>query len=220
MSASTVSRIERGHVESLTVETLRHVAAVLEIRLDLVPRWRGGDLDRLLNARHSALHEQVAIELGRRSGWIFQPEVSFAIAGERGVIDILAFHPGRRALLVIELKTDIADVNELVGTLDRKTRLALRIAAERGWAIEPGTTVSTWLIVAPSRTNRRRVQAHSTMLRTAFPVDGRSVGSWLDDPIRAVRCLSFWPESRPQTVGQPARSVRRVMKPRPGAVRA
>ena len=43
------------------------------------------------------------------------PEVSFSIYGERGVIDILAWHPGRRALLIIELKTDIVDVNELVG---------------------------------------------------------------------------------------------------------
>ena len=213
-STSTISRIERGHVESLSVATLRHVAGALEIRLDLVPRWRGGDLDRLLNAAHSGLHEQVAIDLRRRFGWIFHPEVSFAIGGERGIIDILAFHPGRRALLVIELKTDIADVNELVGTLDRKARLALRVAAERGWPVGPEVTVSTWLIVAPTRTNRRRIQAHATMLRAAFPLDGRSMGGWLDRPERAIRCLSFWPDSHPQTVGQPRRSIRRVARAR------
>ncbi|MEA2632936.1 MAG: hypothetical protein QOE66_3155, partial [Chloroflexota bacterium] len=66
-------------------------------------------------------------------GWILAPEVSFAIYGERRVIDILAWHPGRRALLLIELKTELVDMNELLGTLDRKRRLARRIAQERGW---------------------------------------------------------------------------------------
>jgi transcriptional regulator with XRE-family HTH domain len=211
VSASTVSRIERGHVESLSIATVRRVAAALDIRLDLVGRWRGGDLDRLLNARHSALHEQVAIELGRRPGWSFKPEVSFAIGGERGVIDLLAFHPERQALLVIELKTEIADVNELVGTLDRKVRLARRVAGERGWAMGPTVIVSAWLIVATSRTNRRRIQAHATMLRSFLPLDGRSVGGWLDGPDGVLRCLSFWPNSQGQTGGPVGRSVRRVV---------
>jgi transcriptional regulator with XRE-family HTH domain len=209
VSSSTISRIERGHIESLSLATLRHVAAVLEIRLDLIPRWRGGDLDRLLNAHHSALHERVARDFGRRSGWIFLPEVSFAIFGERGVIDIFAFHPGRRALLVIELKTDIADVNELVGTLDRKTRLALTVASQRGWAVGPDVTISSWVIVAEGRTNRRRVAAHATMLKAAFQLDGRSVRGWLDDPDRAIRCLSFWPGFA-QTAGPTPTPIRRV----------
>jgi transcriptional regulator with XRE-family HTH domain len=210
VSTSTISRIERGHIDELSLATLRHVAAALEIRLDLVPRWRGGDLDRLLNARHSALHEQVARDLARHAGVIFQPEVSFAFFSERGVIDILAFHPARRALLVIELKTDIADVNELVGTIDRKARHALKIAAERGWAVGSDVTVSVWVIVAPGRTNRRRVHAHTAMLRAAFPLDGRTVGRWLADPDRPIRCLSFWPDSRPQTAGLGPVPIRRV----------
>ena len=152
----------------------------------------------------------MARHLSRRAGWIFLPEVSFAAYAERGIIDILALHPGRRALLVIELKTDIADVNELVGTFDRKARLAPAIAKERGWAIGPDVTVSSWVIVAPGRTNRRRVAAHTTMLRAAFPLDGRSVRGWLDDPDRAIRCLSFWPDSPGQIVGPAPTPIRRV----------
>jgi transcriptional regulator with XRE-family HTH domain len=208
-STSTISRIERGHVETLSLATIRRVLAALEIRLDLVPRWRGGDLDRLLNVHHSRLHELVAIELRAHPGWTFQPEVSFAFVGERGVIDILAFHRERRVVLVIELKTNIVDVNELVGTLDRKTRLARRVAAER-WTIPGDPSIATWLIVASSRTNRRRVQAHGTMLRTAFPSDGRSIGGWLARPSGPVRCLSFWPDSRPGSLGPTRTSVRRV----------
>ena len=48
--------------------------------------------------------------------WVVRPEVSFSIYGERGVIDVLAWHPARRAILVIELKTELVDINELMGT--------------------------------------------------------------------------------------------------------
>jgi transcriptional regulator with XRE-family HTH domain len=53
VSPSTVSRIERGHFGSVSLDAVRAVAKVLEIRVDLVARWKAGDLDRLLNARHS-----------------------------------------------------------------------------------------------------------------------------------------------------------------------
>ena len=73
-------------------------------------------------------------------------EVSFSIWGERGVIDLLMWHPGRRALLIIELKTEIVDTGELLGTMDRRVRLARKIAEERGW--DP-LTVSSWIVLAP-----------------------------------------------------------------------
>ena len=151
--------MERGHLGGQSLGDIRAVAAALDMRIDLVARWRAGDLDRLLNGGHSALHESVArMFRDKVPAWVLAPEVSFAIYGERGVIDILAWHPGRRALLVIELKTDLADMNEIVGTFDRKRRLARQIALERGW--DP-VTVSAWLIVVDSRTNRRRVGAHA-----------------------------------------------------------
>ena len=199
VSQSTISRIERGHLGTIDLATIQSVAAVLDVRVELLARWRAGDLDRLINARHSALHDAVARELGALPGWIFQPEVSFAIWGERGVIDILAFHAKRNALLVIELKTEIVDVNELVATLDRKIRLARDIATRRGWAVRGDATVSAWVIVADGRTNRRRVQAHAAMLRAAYPADGRSMGGWLARPRKELRCLSFWPGSHPRT---------------------
>ena len=215
VSRSMISRIERGHLDGVSLRTLRGVAGVLEIRLDLVPRWRGGDLDRMLNARHSRLHELVARHLASLPGWSFLPEVSFAIYRDRGVIDILCFHAGRNALLVIELKTAIVDVNELVGTLDRKVRLALLIARERGWPLREDASISAWVIVAEGRTNRRRVEEHRTMLRAALPADGRSIAGWLADPARPIRALSFWPDSHRGNVGTGVTAVRRVQK-RPG----
>jgi transcriptional regulator with XRE-family HTH domain len=208
VSQTVISRMERGHLGAQSVDDIRAVAGALDIRVDLVPRWRAGDLDRLLNSGHSALHESVArMFRDELPGWVLAPEVSFSIYGERGVIDILAWHPGRRALLVIELKTDLADMNELVGTFDRKRRLARQIGLERGW---DAVAVSAWLIVVGSRTNHRRVAAHEAMLRGALPDDGRAIRRWLRDPARAVAGLSFWTDSLGETGRPTSRPVRRV----------
>lgn len=177
-------------MERVAIGTLLDIARVLEIQVGLTTRWRGGDLDRLISARHSGLHEAVARWFATAlPAWILAPEVSYSIFGERGVIDILAWHPTRRALLVIELKTEIVDVNGLVGSMDRRQRLARQIARDRGW--EP-RTVSVWVLVADGRTNRTRLATHRAMLRNAFPMDGRSMIGWLRRPLTEVRALSLW----------------------------
>lgn len=194
VSRSTISRMERGHLGSLPLDLTLAACAALEIRLDLVPRWRGGDLGRMLAVRHSQLHESVARTLTTRyPAWQLAPEASFSIYGERGVIDLLLWHPGRSALLVVELKTELVDVNEMLGTMDRKRRVARQVAIElegRAWRAE---AVSSWIILAASRTNERRLADHRTMLRNAFPADGRQLRSWLRDPIGPISALSLWP---------------------------
>ena len=204
VARSLVSEIERGHFGTTSLDRLRAVAATLDIRVDLIARWRGGELARLINSRHSAIHESVARFLVPLDGWEFASEVSFSIYGERGIIDLLAFHPASGSLLVIELKTEIVDVNELVGTIDRKTRLARQIAAQRGWQAR---TVSRWIIVTRDRTNQRRIEAHKTMLRTAFPADGRAMRSWLARPSGAISGLAMWTDVAP-TDARHARSQR------------
>ena len=216
ISRATISRIERGHLGSLPLDLLRGVCVALEISLDLAPRWRGGDLDRMLSLRHSQLHESLARALVTDyTEWLLVPEASFSIYGERGVIDLLLWHPGRRALLAIELKTDIVDVNELLGTMDRKRRLASHVATERGWT---PATVSAWIVVAGSRTNERRIAEHRTMLRAGYPADGRHMRSWLSDPAGPIAGLSLWPvaASGGRTLG-PTRRVRVRRDRGPGA---
>jgi len=189
VSAGAVSRIERGRLDQVSLTKLARVADVLEIRLEVIARWRGGDLDRMLNAAHAALAEDVVAWIAGQPGWEVRPEVSFNVYAERGVIDLLAWHAATRTLLVIELKTDIVDVNDLVGSMDRRRRLAWSIARERGW--DP-LTVSTWVLVAASRTNRSRLVAHRTVLRNAFPADGRAMNRWLRQPSSEVYGMSLW----------------------------
>ena len=189
VSRGFVSLVERGHLDKVSLATLRRLGKVLDIRIDLYARWRGGALDHMLSLRHSLLAESVTASMTASDGWLIVPEVSFSVFGERGVIDLLAFHVPTGSLLVIELKTLIVDVNELVGTLDRKARLAGRIASERGWE---ATAVSRWLIVARDKTNLRRITAHRSVLRAAFPDDGRRMRGWLHEPAGSVSVLSTW----------------------------
>lgn len=190
MSQALVSMVERGHLDAMSLRMLRRVAAVLDIRIGFAARWRASDLDRLLNARHSELHELVARWFADQlPEWVLAPEISFAIYGERGVIDILAWHGPTRSLLVIELKTAVADVNELLGTADRKRRLAAKVVSDRGWN---ALTISQWLIVADSRTNRRRLDAHMTVIRNAFPAGSWAMRRWLRRPTGTIAALTVW----------------------------
>jgi transcriptional regulator with XRE-family HTH domain len=215
VSDATVSRLERGHLDTLSVGSIRAVAGTLEIRVELLPRWRGGDLDRLVNARHARLAECYVGRLEAPGGWTVRPEVSFAIFGERGIIDLLAWHAARCALLVVELKTEIVDVGELLGTLDRKARLARRIASDLDWQAR---SVSVALIVAEGHTNHRRIEAHRAVFRAALPDDGRRLRGWLRDPIGRVAAIAFVPDRHPGKL-RTAMSTPRRVSARRGTVR-
>jgi transcriptional regulator with XRE-family HTH domain len=187
-SKSTVARIERGDLGAVAIERLRRIMLALGGRLDLIPRWNEGDLDRLLRGRHSAMHELVAAGFAHFPEWETAPEVSFSIYGERGVIDMVAWHAATRTLLIVELKTELTDINELMAKADQRRRLAPRVVVDRGWR---PAIVAVWIIVADSRTNRRRLAAHRRVLRSAFPTDGRSVTGWLRRPRAAIAAMSF-----------------------------
>ncbi len=70
VSDSLVSRLEHGELARLSVGALRAIAAKLGIRLTLDARWQGGDLDRLVSARHAALGERVAAYRSLFQAWL------------------------------------------------------------------------------------------------------------------------------------------------------
>jgi len=193
VARSWVSRIERGHLDGLSIERLRALAGVLEIRVDVVAYRRGGEAVRIVNERHSRMHELVAARLADAPGWTFATEVTFSEWGERGTIDILAWHAASRTLLVIELKTEIPDPAGLVAQVDRYRRLAPQIGRARGW--NP-IHVATWVLVAESDLNRRQLARHRTMLRNAFPLDGRFLRGWLRDPAGRAGGRAGGPDGR------------------------
>ncbi len=209
-SRAAVSRIERGHLSTLSVEKLRAVAAALDIRVEIEARWRAGELGRLLSGRHTAMHEEVARRLAGLPAWTCEAEASFSIYGERGVIDLLAWHASRRALLVIELKTDLTDPAGLIAQVGRYRRLSRALARERGWVPE---TVSAWAILADTDANHRRLSQFARLLRNAFPADGRTMRRWLEDPLGSVAALSFLANAHGRNVDPTTRAAERVQRP-------
>ena len=203
-SRATVSRVELGHADELTVRALDSIARALAARLEVNLSWNVEGLDRLLDVDHAALVEEVARTL-RALNWLVKIEVSFSIRGERGSIDILAFHPGMQVVLVVEVKSVVPDVQATLFVLDRKSRLALEIAREQGWT---GRSVGRLLVVRASRTSRRRIDAHSEIFRAALPHRSAAVKGWLREPdaTRAFAGLWFVTNDRPMSARHRVRS--------------
>lgn len=208
VSRQVVSRIECGHLHRVSHRALRAVADRLEISLDIVARWRGGDLGRMLNRRHAALHEAALAMMAGYPGWQPVSELSFNVWGERGVIDLAAWNEEHRALALGELKSEFVDPGELVGTMDRRQRLAAAIVASRGW--HPAV-VGMWVIAADTRTNRRHLAASRRLLRSAFPAHGHAMARWLRNPSSPISGLSF---IRVPRVAGEGKRVRRPASPR------
>jgi len=178
VSASFISRIERGLIGRMSYARLRRCTEALGADLELSVRWQGERLDRLLDEAHAEIVD-AAIDVFRAAGWEVAVEVSFAIDGERGSIDVLAWHPPTASLVVAEIKSAVPDSQATLHVLDRKARLGARIARERGWAC---SSVSRILVVGESRTSRRRVERHAEMFDAAFPERGRDVAAWIRRP--------------------------------------
>ena len=177
VSSSTVSLVERGHAGDLSTRTVQAVAGALGAHLAWRLDWRGGELDSTLDADHAALQEIVAGML-QRHGWHTIAEASFNTFGDRGRIDLLAFHAASRTLLVIEIKTMIADIQDLLGRLDVKVRIAPALAGTHGW--RPAETRAAFVMLDGS-TPRRRVAQHAALF-ARFSLRGADATRWLRAP--------------------------------------
>ncbi len=208
VSAMTVSRMERGKFETLSLRAIRQVARALEVRIDVAPWSRHGDLHRFATAEHAGQVESIVGRLVSL-GWEARAEVSFSQAGERGFIDILAWHAATRTLLVIEVKTEVVDVGELLGTFDRKRRLAATISRGIGW--DP-VNIASAVIIRDSRASRQRVADHLATMRSQLPDDGHRFRAFLKSPGGPLAAIAFWQNKHPGLATQRRPSNRRVRR--------
>lgn len=190
MSQDLVSLIERGQLGGVRVRILDELVQKLGADLTVTIRWRGGDIDRLVDEGHAALLGRAAAVLDA-AGWVVIPEVTFAIYADRGSIDVLAWHPSTSTVLVVEVKTQLTSVEETLRTHDMKARVALRVALERaGWR---GRVVARMLVLPDSSTARRRVASHDAVLARTYPLAGVAARGWLQAPSGATGLLIFLP---------------------------
>jgi transcriptional regulator with XRE-family HTH domain len=185
---STISLVEAGRIEAVSLPTVRKIGRALGMAVELRPSWPISDVAKLLDSEHARLVERVVRHL-RVAGWEVVVEYTFNDYGDRGAVDILAWHPGRRALLIVEIKTRIADVQDLHAALDRKSRVVPRpVARERSWR---ALTIGKLLVVADSDANRARIRSHAETFAVTFPAGSRGVRRWIGDPIGPLAGLWF-----------------------------
>ena len=207
VSQSAISDMERGRIDRYTLQIIRRVLRALDASVSLDPMWGGrGDLDRLLDADHARLMQGWA-DRHRRAGWDVWSEASYSIYGERGRIDQLGYHPTTGVLEVTEGKTGVWDVQDTLGRLDVKIRLAPRVAAQRGWKIN---RVVGALVIMEGTTARRRVHEHEDLF-ARYSLRGHAAHAWVRDPGRANDgLLVFVPLPRTSQGGLRRAGQRRV----------
>lgn len=202
ISQQTVSRIERGHADRVTLAVLDAVVRALGAHLAVEVRAEG---ERPLRDGQHAQLEAWVVDTLRRAGWSVEPEVSFNHYGDRGRIDVAALYPPLGLMLVVEVKSRIDDVQELLGRLDIKTRVGPIVARERGWG---SPSIVPALVVADGRTARRRMAQHAPLF-SRFSVPLRAALAWLRRPSEPLPTGLLLLVSRPST---PAVSARRTQR--------
>jgi transcriptional regulator with XRE-family HTH domain len=138
----------------------RPVADRTDAPRDVVHAWCSGYVDRRL----------------RRAGWLTDGEVEIVHARHHGWIDLVAFQPTTRPMLVIEVKTRLDDIGAVERQLGWYERSAGEVAARLGWR---PATVSGWLLLLSTGEVEEALRANRDVLATAFPRRAKELGALL-----------------------------------------
>jgi transcriptional regulator with XRE-family HTH domain len=206
-----ISAVERGDLGTVSTRTLGRLFAELGADLVVTVRWRGGELDRLLDRAHAALVEWAA-RLLVRLGWEVLLEVSFARYGERGSVDVLGWHASTRTLLIVEVKGEIASVEETLRRHDVKVRLGPHIAFER--LGQRPAHVARLLVAPGTAATRRRLAEHAVTFDRSYPQRGMAVRRWLARPSGPMAGILL----AGPAAGSATRRRQRVSSPTPARV--
>jgi transcriptional regulator with XRE-family HTH domain len=208
VSQQTVSDLECGRFGGLSLDTYCRCATAIDADVQLAPRWRGPKLDRLLDRRHALLQNQT-VEVLLSIGWEVRTEASFNVYGDRGSVDVLAWHPELRALLVIEVKTEITDLQETLRVLDMKRRVVPGVR-RRDTGLDP-RAVGTVLVMPDASTHRDLVERHAALVSASLPTRTVGVRRWILRPrgdLRGVWFLRNTGQGGAMWKVQPSRRVR------------
>jgi len=217
VSQQTVSDLECGRIRGLSVDVYCRIAEALDADVPLTPRWRGPKLDRLLDRRHALLQNRVA-ELLTSLGWEVRCEFSFSRYRDRGSVDVLGWKADCRALLVIEIKTEITDLQETLRVLDMKRRVVPIVCRSEGrWR---PNLVSAVLVLPDASTHRELVARHAAAVSATLPGRTLAVRDWVERPVgdfSGVWFLRNTGDGGAKWRVQPSRRVR--AKPTPESTR-
>jgi hypothetical protein len=98
------------------------------------------------------------------------------------------FTPPTGALLIVEVKSTVPDVQATLAGVDRKARLAPAIARREGWQAR---CVGRLLVLPEDRTARRRVAEQAATFAATLPSRNVAVRRWVRAPSGDMRGLIF-----------------------------
>jgi transcriptional regulator with XRE-family HTH domain len=185
---STVSDLECGRFGAFSIDTYCRIADAIGADIRLAPQWRGAKLDRLLDRRHALLQNEV-VGLLDRAGWQVSSETSFNHFGDRGSVDVLAWRPDVGALLIVEIKSEIANLEETLRVLDMKSRVVPGLVRrEKSWR---PLVVGTVLVLPDATTHRSLVARHAALVSASLPARTLEMRRWLAEPSGSIRGVWF-----------------------------
>ncbi|MBA2720065.1 MAG: helix-turn-helix transcriptional regulator [Chloroflexi bacterium] len=172
ISQSFWSRLERGAVVTVSIETLAACAAAVGVQLAAFIEARpGADLPR--DIEHLRRQELV-IASASPGGWLGQPEFTIDPTADRSrSIDVLLSRDQGRELAVVEVVDLLADGGAALRGLADKVAAIRRSSG-------PDVRVSGLLVLRATARNRATMDELATVFATRFPASSRD---WL----RALR---------------------------------
>jgi len=175
------------------------------------PYWRGAKLDRLIDRRHALIQNEVT-RLLLSLGWDLGTEKSFNHFGDRGSVDVLAWRANAGALLIVEIKTEIASLEETLRVLDMKARVVPGLVRRAGeWRPR---VVGAVLVLPDATAHRDLVARHSATVGASLPARTLAIRSWLAEPAGPIRGIWFLGGTRAGGAMRNLKSGRRVRVPR------
>jgi DNA-binding XRE family transcriptional regulator len=195
VSRPTIASIESGRANP-SLDLVSRVADALGLELDLIgrpPLMVSGPWQRdIVHARCSGYVDRRLSALG----WQTRRETTVVGGRYRGWIDILAFDPRRRILLVVEIKTWLEDLGAVERQLDWYVREAPTLVPGAG--IRPIQTVG-WLLTLASTQVDDAIRRNRDALRAGFPdraIDMRALLAGDEAPVRSRGLALIDPRSR------------------------
>ena len=164
---TAISRFVRGRSDALDLEQLSQIGDAFGARIRFTfdaPFL--ADRARQRDQVHARCIGFVATRL-RRAGWTVASEVEVDGRFGPGWIDVLGWHPGSGALLVIEIKTEIQDLGRVQRTLGWYLHEAPAAARRLGWS--PRRMHGALLVLA-TRAVDDRLRENRELVRIAFPI--------------------------------------------------
>ena len=165
VSRASIASIESGRANP-SIDVVERIAEALGLELELL-----GRPPIVLNSprQHDLVHARCSGHVDRRfsgQSWPTCREVTIGRGRTRGWIDLLAFDPRRRLLVIVEIKTWIDDLGAIERQLDWYLREAPTVARELGW--RPIRTIG-WVLALASDEVDDAIRRNRVALSRSFP---------------------------------------------------